>query len=265
MDDNLNECTSLRARTLCSKRLGQGILKNGSAMNRKTSFYELEETIIRCSRCPRLVEWRQRIAREKAPRFRSDEYWGRPVPALGEADSRLIIIGLAPAAHGANRTGRMFTGDRSGAWLFEALHRFGFASHPVSTGRHDSLRLQDCLITAALRCAPPGNKPLPQELLHCRPYLRKELQMAARKKVIITLGQIAFSSYLKAWQENGERIPGQAMKFGHDKVWSMPGGVTLIASYHPSQQNTQTGRLTREMFDRIFFRARRVLYGSFSS
>ncbi len=265
MKDNHHESTYLRARTLCSKRLGQGISKDGPAMNRKTDFEELEETIIRCSLCSRLVEWRQRIAREKVPRFRTEEYWGRPVPALGEAESRLIIIGLAPAAHGANRTGRMFTGDRSGSWLFEALYRFGFASHPVSTGGHDNLRLKDCLITAALRCAPPGNKPLPQELLHCRPYLRKELQMACRKTVIITLGQIAFSSFLKAWQENGEKIPDKVMKFGHDRAWSMPGGVTLIASYHPSQQNTQTGRLTREMFDQIFIRARRVLYGSFSS
>ena len=222
-------------------------------------FDRLQEEITRCRRCPRLVAWRERVAGEKVRRYRSEEYWGRPVPAFGNPEAALVIIGLAPAAHGANRTGRMFTGDRSGQWLYETLHEFGFASRPVSRQRDDGLALQDCLVTAAARCAPPANKPLPEELDNCRPYLRRELALNPRKRVIVVLGQIAFRCLLKAWKENGGEFPaGPAPRFCHGGQWSFPGGVTLISSYHPSQQNTQTGRLTRSMFREIFRRARRL-------
>jgi uracil-DNA glycosylase family 4 len=172
----------------------------------------------------------------------------------------MVIVGLAPAAHGANRTGRLFTGDRSGQWLFEALHRFGFANQPTSEGREDGLLLHDCIVSAALRCAPPANKPLREELDRCRVYLRQELALLRGKRVIVALGRIAFLEVLKAWRENGSEIPGgRALEFRHAGEWHLPGGVTLIASYHPSQQNTQTGRLTRPMFHAVFRRARRLL------
>ncbi|MBZ5495204.1 MAG: uracil-DNA glycosylase [Acidobacteriia bacterium] len=226
------------------------------------SFQRLQETIIECRKCPRLVEWRERVALEKVRRYRSEEYWGRPVPAFGEATAALLVVGLAPGAHGANRTGRMFTGDRSGEWFYEALHRFGFASQPDSTRLDDGLRLHDCAVTAALRCAPPANQPLPCELDNCRPYLRRELLLLTRKRVIIVLGQIALRAFLKVWRENGGKIPGDRIPgFRHAGEWDLPGGVTLISSYHPSQQNTQTGRLTRSMFHDIFRRARRLLDG----
>lgn len=229
-------------------------------LNACTSVEQLQALVVNCRKCPRLVEWRERVAAEKVRRYRTEEYWGRPVPAFGQPDAALLIIGLAPAAHGANRTGRMFTGDRSGQWLYEALYRFGFASRPASVRHDDGLFLRDCLITAAVRCAPPANKPLPEELDNCRPYLRREMQMLGRVRVIVVLGQIAFRSLLKAWRENGGEIPGaRSPEFRHGGEWILPGNVTLIASYHPSQQNTQTGRLTRPMFHAIFRRARRIL------
>jgi len=224
------------------------------------NFDQLQRAITRCRRCPRLVAWREQVAVEKVRRYRSEEYWGRPVPAFGEPSAALMVIGLAPAAHGANRTGRMFTGDRSGQWLYEALHEFGFASQPASLRRDDGLMLRDCLVTAAARCAPPGNKPLPAELDNCRPYLRLELSLNSRKRVILVLGQIAFDCFLKAWRENGGAFPdGPSLKFGHGGEWALPGGITLISSYHPSQQNTQTGRLSRDMFRDVFCRARRLI------
>lgn len=229
-------------------------------MNSGEIFCQLQDSIIGCRKCPRLAAWRERVASEKVRRFQLQEYWGRPIPAFGDPGARLLIIGLAPAAHGANRTGRMFTGDRSGEWLYEALHRFGFASQAESASREDGLRLKDCLITAALRCAPPLNKPLPEELDACRPYLRRELQLLERKRVIVVLGQIAFRAFLKAWTENGGRIPGdRALQFRHAGEWDLSGEVTLLSSYHPSQQNTQTGRLKRSMFHAVFRRARRLL------
>jgi uracil-DNA glycosylase family 4 len=223
-------------------------------------FQQLRETIIHCCKCPRLVEWRERVANEKVLRFQSEEYWGRPVPAFGKPPAALLIIGLAPGAHGANRTGRMFTGDRSGQWLFESLYRFGFASQPTSIRRNDGLHLNGCLVTAALRCAPPANKPLPEELDNCRPFLRSELQLLTHARVVVVLGGIAFRAFLRAWAENGGALPGgRPPKFRHAGEWPLPGGVTLLASYHPSQQNTQTGRLTRSMFDDVFRRARCIL------
>jgi uracil-DNA glycosylase family 4 len=223
-------------------------------------FQQLQETIIHCRKCPRLVEWRERVANEKVRRFQSEEYWGHPVPAFGKPPAALLIVGLAPGAHGANRTGRMFTGDRSGQWLFESLYRFGFASQSNSIRRNDGLHLNGCLVTAALRCAPPANKPLPDELDNCRPFLRSELQLLTGARVVVVLGGIAFRAFLKAWVENAGVLPdGPLPKFRHAGEWPLPGGVTLLASYHPSQQNTQTGRLTRAMFDDVFRRARCIL------
>jgi len=222
-------------------------------------FRILQERVVQCIRCPRLVEWRERVSVEKVRRFRAEPYWGRPVPAFGDPDASLLIIGLAPAAHGANRTGRMFTGDRSGEWLYEALHRHGFANQPVSRHGGDGLRLYDCLITAVLRCAPPANKPLPQELDNCRSYLIEELRVLRRKRVVVTLGQIAFRSFLKAWESTNANLPEGTFQFCHGGEWKFPDGLTLLSSYHPSQQNTQTKRLTRPMFHSIFRRARDLL------
>jgi len=222
-------------------------------------FRKLQETIIECRKCPRLVEWRERVSREKVRRFRSEVYWGCPLPAFGESDASLIIVGLAPAAHGGNRTGRMFTGDRSGDWLFEALHGFGFANQPSSTHRNDGLHLIDCLITAAVRCAPPQNKPLPDEMDNCRTFLRRELQLLKSQQVVVALGRTGFKAFLEAWQENGGALPVLKPEFRHGGEWALPGGPILIASYHPSQQNTQTGKLTRSMFHSVFHKARRIL------
>ncbi len=227
-------------------------------MEQDLEFQQLEQKVVECRRCPRLVEWRERVAREKVRRFRTEEYWGRPIPAFGNPDAGLIVIGLAPAAHGGNRTGRIFTGDRSGDWLYEALFKFGFANQPVSTNRNDGLVLYDCLITAVLRCAPPNNKPLPDEIANCRDYLRRELQLAKNKRIVIALGQIAFRAFIQTWREAGGEWPDQTLKFRHGGEWTLPGYI-LISSYHPSQQNTQTGKLTRPMFHGIFRRARKIL------
>ncbi|HYK89099.1 MAG TPA: uracil-DNA glycosylase, partial [Acidobacteriota bacterium] len=170
---------------------------------REIEFTNLQDSIQRCRRCPRLVEWRERVSREKVRRFQSEEYWGRPLPAFGGSDASLVIVGLAPAAHGGNRTGRMFTGDSSGDWLFEALYLSGFANQSSSTHRGDGLHLLNCMITAAVRCAPPQNKPLPDEMENCRVYLTQELRMLESMRVVIALGQIGFKTFLKAWQEVG--------------------------------------------------------------
>jgi len=225
-------------------------------------FLSLERMITECRRCPRLVEWRERVAREKVRRHKDENYWGRPVPAFGTPDCALVIIGLAPAAHGGNRTGRIFTGDGSGNWLYEALYTFGFANQPASVSVDDGLQLRDCLVTAVARCAPPDNKPLPSEVENCREYLVRELQLAARKRVVVALGQVAFRNFLKIWRENacgsGDLSP-VVFKFRHGGEWDLPGGVVLISSYHPSRQNTQTGKLTLPMFHSIFRRAREVI------
>jgi uracil-DNA glycosylase len=223
------------------------------------AFQRLEQEIARCRRCLRLVEWREQVAREKVRRFKDQEYWGRPVPAFGGPDAALIIVGLAPAAHGGNRTGRMFTGDRSGEWLYEALYRFDFANQPTSTDVNDGLAVNNCLITAVLRCAPPDNKPLPEEVGNCREYLQRELEISSRKRIIVALGQIAFTAFQKTWRETGGSQANIKLEFCHGGEWELPGGITLIASYHPSQQNTQTGKLTRPMFHQIFRRARNIL------
>ncbi len=202
------------------------------------------------------------MAREKKRAFRDQDYWGRPVPGLGDPDARLMVVGLAPAAHGGNRTGRIFTGDSSGDWLYEALHRFGFANQPLSIGRDDGLELRDCYVTAAARCAPPGNKPTPRELENCRPYLGSEMRLLSRVRVILTLGHVAHRSWLQAsggWRRLGiEDRP----RFAHGAESRLPDGRVILSSYHPSRQNTHTGRLTLKMWHAIFRRARQCVEGS---
>jgi uracil-DNA glycosylase family 4 len=195
----------------------------------------------------------------KVARFRHEKYWGRPVPAFGDPAARLLIVGLAPAAHGANRTGRMFTGDSSGDWLYEALHRFGFASRPVAVSRDDGLALSDCFISAAARCAPPDNRPLPIELDHCRAYLEAELAALPRVKVIVTLGAIAHDAFLKAAGWWARLAPRDRPAFAHGRLTSLPDGRHLLASYHPSRQNTNTGRLTRPLWHAIYAEARKLV------
>jgi uracil-DNA glycosylase family 4 len=221
----------------------------------------LQGEVIACRRCPRLVAYRERVAREKVRRYRDQEYWGKPIPGFGDSRARLLVVGLAPAAHGGNRTGRIFTGDRSGDFLYRALYRAGFANQPWARHRSDGLALRDCYITAAVRCAPPGNRPTPQELATCRPYLVEEFSLLRHARVIVALGRIAFEAFLKAWAEAGRPLPARRPAFGHGTAVKLPGDVWLIASYHPSQQNTQTGRLTAAMFQRVFARARRILTG----
>jgi uracil-DNA glycosylase len=215
--------------------------------------------IVNCCRCPRLVEYREAVARDKVKRFRDWEYWGRPVPSFGLIGARLLIIGLAPAAHGGNRTGRIFTGDRSGDWLYRALYKFGFANQPASVSRDDGLRLIDCYITAAIHCAPPDNKPLPAEFVNCRPYLLDELQQLKKVRVVVALGLIAFKTYFSARKQLAWKNPSPLPSFGHGMAAKLEDGVTVISSYHPSQQNTQTGKLTESMFDDVFRKAREIL------
>ncbi|MGH7587368.1 MAG: uracil-DNA glycosylase [Gemmatimonadota bacterium] len=221
---------------------------------------ELETRITRCRRCPRLVEWRERVARDKRRAFADEVYWGRPVPGWGDPDGRLLILGLAPAAHGANRTGRMFTGDESGNWLFRALYRAGFATRPESLAKGDGLRLIDCFMTAALRCAPPANRPRPDERRNCRPWLEAELDLLPRIRVIVTLGQYAWDHALRVVRDRGHPVPSPKPRFGHGvEVRPGPDAPVLVASYHPSQQNTFTGVLTRPMLDAVFERARELV------
>src|SRR5438874_380796 len=211
-----------------------------------------QHEIVDCRRCPRLVEYREEVARDKVRRFRDWEYWGRPVPSFGPVSAGLLVIGLAPAAHGGNRTGRVFTGDRSGDWLYRALYNFGFANQPASTNRGDGLRLIDSYITAAVHCAPPDNKPLPSEFVNCRPYLLDELERLKNVRVVVPLGLIAFKAYFMARKQLGWANPRPLPPFGHGLAARIPDDVTVISSYHPSQQNTQTGKLTVEMFDAVF-------------
>jgi uracil-DNA glycosylase family 4 len=215
----------------------------------------LGEEIAACERCPRLREHCTRTAAEKVRRFREHEYWGRPVPSFGDPLATVLIVGLAPAAHGANRTGRMFTGDDSGAWLFRALHGAGFASQPTSVRRDDGLSLRGAWITAVAHCAPPDNRPLPAEIAACRPYLVRELAMLARVKVVLALGQIAWNGTLAALAELGCRARPRP-QFGHGAEHMLEGGRLLLGSYHPSRQNTQTGRLTESMLASVLARAR---------
>jgi uracil-DNA glycosylase family 4 len=222
----------------------------------------IEAEVVRCFRCPRLVAWREQVARQKRAAFADETYWGRPVPAFGDPAARLLVVGLAPAAHGANRTGRMFTGDRSGDWLFRALHRAGFANQPTSVGASDGLRLRDVLISASLRCAPPGNQPLPPERENCREYLERELRvLLPGLRAIVALGAYAWAHLLRVLPETGIAVPSPRPRFAHGGEVALADALVLIGSYHPSQQNTFTGTLTEEMFDRIWKRARERLDG----
>jgi uracil-DNA glycosylase len=218
----------------------------------------LNREVIACTRCPRLVEYRQQVAREKRRAYRDWDYWGKPVPGFGDPHARVLVMGLAPGAHGSNRTGRPFTGDASGKFMYPVLHETGFANQPTATDRNDGLKLKDLYITAAVRCAPPDNKPLPSELANCSEYLDRELTGLKNVKVVVALGKIGFDAYLNFLKRHGLLKTRQAYIFRHGASYEMPEGKMLLASYHPSNQNTQTGKLTREMFRKIFEEARKL-------
>jgi uracil-DNA glycosylase len=214
----------------------------------------LNHEVIECRRCPRLVAWREQVARDKRAAFRDWDYWGRPVPGFGDPNAQLVILGLAPAAHGGNRTGRIFTGDRSGDWLFASLHRTGFANQPTSVARGDGLALRDCYITAPVKCAPPENKPTIQERANCAPWLQRELALLPAVRVVVALGSFAWDTALR---HLGPVRPKP--RFTHGAETALPQGQILLGSFHVSQQNTQTGRLTETMLDGVFTRARELL------
>lgn len=222
---------------------------------------QLNAEVVVCRRCPRLVEYREKIAREKRRAYLGWEYWGKPVPGFGDPAARVLILGLAPGAHGSNRTGRPFTGDASGNFMYPVLHETGFASQPTATERNDGLRLKDLYITAAVRCAPPDNKPLPEELANCAPYLERELDGLKNLRVIVALGKIGFDAYLNFLKRRGLLGRRADYVFQHGAKYKMADGRWLLASYHPSNQNTQTGKLTRPMFVKIFTEARRLANG----
>jgi uracil-DNA glycosylase family 4 len=219
---------------------------------------ELHAELVVCTRCPRLVEYREKIACEKRRAYRDCEYWGKPVPGFGDPAAKVLILGLAPGAHGSNRTGRPFTGDASGKFMFPVLYETGFANQPIATDRQDGLKLKDLYITAAVRCAPPDNKPLPQELTNCANYLDRELAGLSDVKVVVALGRIGFDAYLNNLKRRGQLGSRKTYVFQHGAKYKMADGKTLLASYHPSNQNTQTGKLTRPMFVAIFKEAARI-------
>ena len=214
------------------------------------SLARVTDEVVACGACPRLVAWRREVARDKRAAYRDDDYWGRPVPGFGDPGAELLLVGLAPAAHGGNRTGRVFTGDRSGQWVFRALHRAGYANQPTSEHRDDGLRLRGAYVTAAVRCAPPANKPTPTERDNCVPFLARELALLTELRVVVVLGQFAYDVVAPLL---GVR---PRPRFGHGVEVALAEGRTIICSYHPSQQNTFTGRLTEPMFDAVFARAR---------
>jgi len=221
-------------------------------MTRENLLDALSEEITACRRCPRLVAWREEVAQTKRRAYRDEIYWGKPVPGFGDFQARVVAVGLAPGAHGSNRTGRQFTGDASGAFLYPALFRAGFASQPKSHSREDSLRLKNLWITSAVRCAPPKNRPSAEELTRCLPFLARELEIL-HPSVIVALGKIAFEQILRL-----NALRRASYPFSHGATYKLPSGVWLLASYHPSRQNTQTGRLTIEMFNSIWEKAKRL-------
>ncbi len=216
----------------------------------------LNRAVVGCRKCPRLVAWREEVAETKRAAFRDWEYWGRPVPGFGDPAARLVLVGLAPAAHGANRTGRMFTGDRSGDWLYRALFRAGFANQPVSRDRADGLELTDCYITAIVRCAPPSNAPTAGERSACSEWLDQELALLPAAEVIVCLGQLAYNQVMRRF---GPAAPRPRPRFAHGQAATITGGPLVIASYHPSQQNTFTGRLTEAMLDAVMTQAKAAI------
>lgn len=226
----------------------------------RSEFNILASEIVACERCPRLRAYCEAVAREKRRAFRDEVYWGRPVPPFGDPAAQVLVVGLAPAAHGGNRTGRMFTGDRSGDFLYRALSQAGFASQPTSVHREDGLKLSGVYVTAPVRCAPPDNKPLPNEVRNCRPYLERELDLLENVRVVVALGQIAFNVYLSILKDRGLIRSRAAYQFGHNiETVTAPGQPVLISSYHPSQQNTSTGKLTDQMLTAVFRRARTII------
>ncbi len=225
-------------------------------MQNNDDWQSLNEEIVACRACPRLAAWREQVAREKRRAYRDWEYWGKPVPGFGDPQAKLFIVGLAPGAHGSNRTGRMFTGDSSGDTLFGSLYRTGFASQPTASHRGDGLTLNDAFITAIGRCAPPGNKPIAEELSTCHPFLAREWRLMPQVRVLLALGQMAFDWSLRMLRAEGYNLP--RFKFGHGAHYQA-GSLHLMATYHPSRQNTQTGRLTLEMMDDVFWQARALL------
>ena len=234
-------------------------MKHTVKRNNQPALKKLYNDIVDCDRCRRLVQWRTQVANEKVPRFQGWDYWGKPVPGFGDPAARLLVVGLAPAAHGGNRTGRVFTGDRSGDWLYRALHKFGFANQPASTSRNDGLKCIDCYITASARCAPPKNKLLPVELVRCRPFFLRELFMLRNVCVVVALGKVAFDCVHDAFCEIELTAVTKRQKFNHGAEYPLNEHQTLIASFHPSQQNTFTGKLTEKMFDAVFRRARTII------
>jgi uracil-DNA glycosylase family 4 len=219
----------------------------------------LNDEIVACRKCPRLVAYREKVAQEKRRAFRDWTYWGKPIPGFGDAKAQLLVLGLAPAAHGGNRTGRVFTGDRSGDFLFAALYEAGFANQPTSVERDDGLQLKDAYVAASVRCAPPANKPLPSEILNCRGYLIRELQIL-QPRAVLALGKIAWDAYLEILKQNGAIKSRAAYRFAHGAEAELPGdGAHLFGVYHPSQQNTQTGRVTPAMYAQVLQRIRRFL------
>jgi len=217
-----------------------------------TQLEKLNKDIIACHQCPRLVAWREEVAREKRKAYRDQEYWGKPVPGFGDPHARVLVVGLAPGAHGSNRTGRQFTGDASGAFLFPALHRAGFANQAGAESRNDGLVLKDMYITASARCAPPDNKPSPEELANCQPYLEREIELI-QPKVVVCLGRIAFERVLRIYSARNSM-----RRFGHGACHPLENGAWILCSYHPSRQNTSTRKLTVEMFDDIWKKAREL-------
>ena len=230
-------------------------------MEARSQLELLQEQVIACTRCARLVCYCRKVASEKRRMYRQWEYWGKPVPSFGDPRAELLLLGLAPAAHGANRTGRMFTGDRSGDFLYQRLYEAGFANQSTSATRGDGLELRNCYITASLRCAPPQNKPLPSEARNCQPYLDAELRLLTRVRAVLVLGKIAFDAYLRVVASQQAAFPPRSkFKFSHGASFSLPEGLPrLFCSYHPSQQNTQTGRLTEAMFTKVLRDIRKFL------
>ena len=230
------------------------------------SLEQLTDVIVACRACPRLVAWREAVAREKRAAFRAEDYWGRPVPGFGDPRARLLLVGLAPAAHGGNRTGRVFTGDRSGDFLFASLHRCGFANRPESVRAGDGLELLDAYIAAAVRCAPPANKPTPEERDTCLPYLAREMELLTRVRLVVVLGAFGYAatwSALRAAALPGVELPRSRPRFAHGLEVDC-GRVTIVGAFHPSQQNTFTGRLTPSMLDDVFTRARHLIQATIS-